>query len=305
MNWTLKFATLATGGIRLIGARRGAGKNLTGKEIPSHILDYCCTDVQGVVTDEDARRVLRERSGGKPEFRITENISTPVVRSIAVTDEYRVDMRHYAWPEPDVWEEYEPGVLAKIQATADAGRSAYVITSPRKGDVCGTVRIWRDGGTYHAAAEFSHAWDEPRDLLDTLGVTEDQIEAQLDGFHEVCPFVDGSPGVNVVGSVTSKSFRKLITEVSKLRDSLDAENREAWNALVLSYMDEKTAIERRLIECDSVYQQLSGLNDKQARSLASSFIYSMGLDGAMKLKKFIEDNQRKAAEENGTDAVGA
>lgn len=170
-----------------------------------------------------------------------------------------VDLKWGCWSTCEGhWEDYAPGVYAQIKALKP-GEEMTIHSGPRKKIRFLEVTIKRIFPSMWVATGIVWAeWDEPSELMDTVGLLDDDYEeakeflkqaggdyekanelalqagytgiTNYDAFVECVPYSShaGEPGVDWDIDVKANSFAKLMRRIDKCEDALMKASEEEW-----------------------------------------------------------------------------
>lgn len=155
--------------------------------------------------------------------------------------EFSIDLKWALWSADEgIWEQYAPEALKHLHMMSD--NSLILHSAPRKEIRYGTVTITGTSECEDAAGEleargrFEAQWDEPRDLMDTLGLDADD-EDEYQCFVDCLSWAntDGDPGTYVEFHVKAHSVAELLEVIDRQEEELLKENDRLWKELEAAY----------------------------------------------------------------------
>ena len=162
---------------------------------------------------------------------------------------WRVDLKWSAWAtDESIWEEYAPRTLSMLKegfeggAFEEYGEPMVIETQPRKESRYMTVTLTPGQEGVHVHVFASDTWDSAHDLLDTLGLEDQQLESLVSRLYDdglIDYRLDGDPGVVIEQEFViapsdqdgKDELASFLQQVDDIENLIMRESDEKWKNL--------------------------------------------------------------------------
>lgn len=157
--------------------------------------------------------------------------------------QFSIDLKWSLWSQDEgIWEQYAPEVLKHMRLMDN--NTLILKSSPRKEIRYGTLTITGtsesedspNDGELEATGRFEAHWDEPGELMDSLGLDPDN-EEEYQCFVDSLSWAntDGTPGTYVEFQVKATSVAELLKLVDEQEEQLLKDEDRLWKELEDAY----------------------------------------------------------------------